>query len=179
MFYRPKLTILILALVGYYLFYTYFTGSIQYLPTPSYGIKSVKIVYVFFSSETYSGPGLEIVGNGFLIMVRIYPLLLGFLLSFLFGLNIAYLWQIYRAGMLRSCLLAGSGSGAAAIVASLVSAGYLCCSWTPSLLLLGGSLIASLGMLPSLIAAALLTLNAYILSRRIENAERVLQKIRL
>jgi len=146
----------------YFIFLSYFTGSLQVIETSPLGIKGIKILFVNFKSTSYSGPGFEVITEGLIIFLRLFPLLMGLILSYLLYLNLSLILKLRDKGLLRSCLLGSTSS----LLATLSSVSYLCCGLAPSIVLLGSSTLAYFGFLPSLIAISLLTLNLIILRRR-------------
>ncbi|GBC75288.1 hypothetical protein HRbin06_00605 [archaeon HR06] len=146
----------------YFIFFSYFTGSLQIFETPPLGIEGIKILFVNFKSTTYSGPGFEVITEGLIIFLRLFPLLMGLVLSYLLYLNLSLILKLKSKGLLRTCLLGSTSS----FLATISSVSYLCCGLAPSIILLGSSTLAYLGFLPSLIAISLLTLNLVILKRR-------------
>ncbi len=175
-FRRPSVAVMLASFFPYLLFYSFFTGAIKHTNYPNYFFKELRIVPVYYNSETYTGPGIQIfLGTGF-TEIRLIPFLLGVFISFLLGLNIAYLWKLYRSGGAKACLTGSAGGGFAAFIASIATFSYVCCGWAPSMLLMGVSAVASLTMaftvIPTAIASAVLVFNAYILSRRLDIIDR-------
>ena len=172
---RPKLFPLILSALSYLLFYSFFTGAVQLSVYESYYFNSFSILPVYYSSETYTGPGLQITYGSYFLEVRVVPFVVGMLIAVLLGVNVAYLWSLYRMGGLKTCLRDGAGGGFAAFIASIATYSYICCGWAPSMLLVGGSAVASFAagftVIPAAVAAVILLFNAYILSKRIKTLE--------
>jgi hypothetical protein len=111
---------------------------------------------------------LQLVGDGYLVNIRVYPLPLAAVLSGLVGINAGLLWTLYRRGLLRACLLGGTWGGVGVLLATVISFGYVCCGWPVSLAIFGVSLIASLSPYLTAIAIALLAANTYTLNRRLK-----------
>ena len=157
---------LVLSTIAYLTFYSLFTGAIQYLPAQRLELERNFILLTYVTSQTYTGPLLQIIGEGYLIDVRIISAIMGVVVSVLFGINISILWKLYRTGKIRTCLVGAGGGGTAALIASLACSSYLCCGWAPSLILLGVAAATTLTMVTTPIAIALLTINAIILTKR-------------
>ena len=172
MFTKPKIPPLILSTVPYLVFYSFFTGAVQLSVYENYLFRSLSIIPIYYRSETYTGPGLQVIYGTYFLEIRLLPFIAGVVISVLLGINVAYLWMLYRKGGLRTCLRGGAGGGLAAFIASIATYSYICCGWAPSLLLVGGSAVASFTMgftvIPTAIAGIILLFNAYILSKRIE-----------
>lgn len=161
------------AAAAYYLFYLFFTGAAQLFQLPPLGISSITVITSFVETQLYTGPLLQVVGEGFVLNLRVYPALLGMLVAGLVGYNAGLIYTLYRRGLLRACLLGSAWSGVSGLLASVISFGYVCCGWPASLALFGVGLISALS--PALTAAAvmLLTANAYILAKRLKIFEKL------
>ena len=175
-FTRPSIAPLVVSALPYLALHAISTGAIQVSTYSSYVFRSFKVIPVYYSSETYTGPGLQILYGSSFVVVRLIPFLIGIAIAVLFGLNVAYLWMLHKMGGLRTCLKGGTGGGVAAFIGSIATYSYVCCGWAPSMLLIGVSAVASFTsaftIIPTAIAAVGLVFNAYLLSRRIK----VLQK---
>ncbi|MDJ0269318.1 MAG: hypothetical protein NXY59_01990 [Aigarchaeota archaeon] len=163
---RLSIPVLAASSLGYLAFYIFFTGTAQYLTTPAYGIEGIHVKLMSIETQTYTGPILQLIGDGYLITVRLVPAAIGAVLAALVGVNVSILWYLYRARSLKACLLGGGAGGAGALIANLACFSYLCCGWAPSLIILGTAFTAAFGTAISAIAIALLTLNAIILAKR-------------
>jgi len=76
-----------LAATAYLAFYLLFTGAIQYTATTPIGIKGIHPIYTYVETTLYTGPLLQIVGDGYILNIRITPLPLAAVLSALVGVN--------------------------------------------------------------------------------------------
>ncbi len=152
---------------SYLIFYLFFTGAFQYLEIPRIGIQSTQFILTSVESALYTGPLIQVMGEGFLLNLRIYPALLGAVISALVGLNAGLIWTLYRRGLLRACLMGSAWGGVSGLLASIISFGYVCCGWPASLALFGLGLVTSLSPLLTGLAATLLLFNAFILNRRL------------
>jgi|GEM_PF-1035792 hypothetical protein len=159
--------------VAYFLFYLFFTGAAQLMQTPRIGITSIVFVYTFVETQLYTGPLLQVVGDGFVFNLRLYPMLLGVVVSALVGYNAGLLFTLYRRGMLRTCLLGTAWSGVGGLLASIISFGYLCCGWPVSLIFFGVAAVTALSPILTAAAVTLLAINAYILTKRIQTLEKL------
>jgi len=172
---RPNPLPLVLSALPYLLFYSLFTGAVQLSIYESYFFNSLNIIPIYYTSETYTGPGLQIVYGNYFLEVRAIPFTVGVFIAGLLGVNVAYLWTLYRMGGLKTCLRGGAGGGVAAFIASIATYSYICCGWAPSMLLVGGSAVAGFAagftVIPAAAATAILLFNAYILSKRIKALE--------
>jgi hypothetical protein len=167
MHFRLGWTIAIMVGVAYFLLFAYLSGGIQHFGLPGIGAVAPAAVFVYFESQSYTGPGLQLFYGGSMISVRILVVLLGVLLAVLVSLNVLMLLRLWRLGQLRSCLVRGSGAGLAVFLSSIASATYTCCGWAPTVAILGVSLASSLGLVPALASATLLAFNAAILHKRL------------
>ncbi len=163
--------------LAYFLLFAYLSGGIQHFELPSIGAVAPAAVFVYYESQSYTGPGLQLFYDGSMISVRILVVLLGVFLALLVSLNVFMLLRLWRLGQLRSCLVRGSGAGLAVFLSSIASATYTCCGWAPTVAILGVSLASSLGLVPALASAALLTLNAAILYRRLYSTRHAAQSL--
>jgi len=163
---------------GYLFLFLFMSGGIQVTEIPGVHFAAPKLVPVFFEAAAYTGPGLQVFTSDMIISVRYLVVLAGLLLTTLFSLNVKYILELLKLGLLRSCLVRGAGTGAAAFVSALASATYTCCGWAPSVALLGLSLSSALGLAPALMAAALLTLNAAILRGRLDSSRQGARRVR-
>jgi hypothetical protein len=157
-----------LTATAYLAFYLLFTGAIQHITTPTIGIRGPHIIYTYTETTLYAGPLIQIIGDGYLINIRLYPVALAAAISTLLGINAGLLWTLYRRGVLRACLLGGTWGGSGGLLASIISFGYACCGWPASLAIFGAGLIASLSPYLTAAAALLLAANAYNLNRRLK-----------
>ncbi|MEM0382491.1 MAG: hypothetical protein QW059_04425 [Nitrososphaerota archaeon] len=151
----------------YLLLFTYLSGGIQYFELPGIEITAPRAVFVYFESQSYSGPGLQLFYDSSMISVRVLVVLVGALIASLVFLNTHMLIELWRRGQLRSCLVRGAGTGMAMLLSSIASATYTCCGWAPTVALLGVSLASSLGLIPALVSIVFLSLNAAILHKRL------------
>ncbi|MEM4495615.1 MAG: hypothetical protein QXE96_07470 [Candidatus Caldarchaeum sp.] len=154
------------AAMAYFLFYLFFTGAAQYIEAPRIGIASTTVVVTFVETQLYTGPLIQVVGDGFVFNLRIYPAVLGVFISLLLGYNAGILYTLYRHGLLRTCLMGTAWSGLGGIFASAISFGYLCCGWPVSLAIFGVSSIIALSPYLTAAAITLLAVNAYVLTKR-------------
>jgi hypothetical protein len=157
-----------LTATAYLAFYLLFTGAIQHLTTPTIGLRGAHIIYTYVETTLYVGPIIQIIGDGYLINIRLYSVALAAAISILVGINAGLLWNLYRRRVLRACLLGGTWGGAGGLLASVISFGYACCGWPASLAIFGTGLIASLSPYLTTSAALLLAANAYNLNRRLK-----------
>jgi hypothetical protein len=97
-----------LAATAYLAFYLLFTGAIQYTATTPIGIKGIHPIYTYVETTLYTGPLLQIVGDGYILNIRITPLPLAAVLSALVGVNTGLIWTLYRKKLLKTCLLGGT-----------------------------------------------------------------------
>ncbi|GBC71773.1 hypothetical protein HRbin02_01561 [Candidatus Calditenuaceae archaeon HR02] len=173
MHYRLILAIAVTIGIAYFLLFAYLSGGIQYFELPSIGAVTPTAVFVYYESQSYTGPGLQLFYDESMISVRILVVLLGVSLALLVSLNVLMLFRLWILGQLKSCLVRGSGTGLAVLLSSIASATYTCCGWAPTVAILGVSLASSLGLAPALASAALLAFNAAILYRRLSFAQNV------
>lgn len=159
--------------VAYFLLFAYLSGGIQNFELPGVGAVAPTAVLVYYESQSYTGPGLQLFYDGSMMVVRLLVVLLGASLAFLVSLNVLMLFRLWVLGQLRSCLVRGSGTGLAVLLSSIASATYTCCGWAPTVAILGVSLASSLGLVPALASTVLLAFNAAILHRRISSAQPV------
>lgn len=152
---------------AYTLLFAYLSGGVQVFELPGFEVSIPTLALVYFESQAYTGPGLQLFWGGSMVSVRLLVLLLGLLISLLVSINIYFLLKLSSRGLLRACLMRGAGTGLAMLLSSIASATYLCCGWAPTVALLGISLASSLGLTPAVASAALLTLNALILHKRL------------
>jgi hypothetical protein len=80
-----------LAATAYLAFYLLFTGAIQYTATTPIGTKGIHPIYTYVETTLYTGPLLQIVGDGYILNIRITPLPLAAVLSALGGEHRAHL----------------------------------------------------------------------------------------
>jgi len=158
-----------LAAVAYLVFYLFFTGALQYTSTTPLGIEGIHLIYTYVETTLYTGPLIQVVGDGYILNIRLIPLPLAAILSTLVGVNTGLIWTLYRKKLLKACLLGGAWGGLGGLLASIISFGYVCCGWPASLAIFGVSLIASLSPYLTALAIALLTANAYTLNRRLKH----------
>ncbi|MDW8083942.1 MAG: hypothetical protein RMI49_01915 [Candidatus Caldarchaeum sp.] len=159
--------------IAYYLFYLFFTAAAQLFQTPRIGIESISVIFSFIETQLYTGPLLQVVGEGFVLNIRVYPALLGVLISLLVGYNAGILFTLSRKRLLRACLVGSAWSGVGGLLASVISFGYVCCGWPASLALFGVGLITALSPYLTAAAVALLALNAYVLRMRLRAFEKL------
>ncbi len=159
--------------IAYFLFYLFFTGAAQLIQTPRIGIASTAFVYTFVETQLYTGPLLQVVGDGFVFNLRIYSMLLGLVVSALVGYNAGLLLTLYRRGMLRTCMLGTAWSGVGGLLASVISFGYLCCGWPVSVVFFGVAAVSALSPFLTAAAITLLAINAYMLSKRFQALEKL------
>ncbi|MEM2238065.1 MAG: hypothetical protein QXR26_08225 [Candidatus Caldarchaeum sp.] len=164
----------ILITICYMVFYMFFTGAAQYIHTARLGIPETRLILTEVQTQLYTGPLIQVVGDGFIINLRVYPMLVGLLVSTLVSLNGTLVWILYRKKLLRTCLLGGAWGGLAGFAASIVSFGYVCCGWPASLALFGLGLVATLSPYLTTAAIILLAANSYTLYRRLT----ILQKLK-
>jgi hypothetical protein len=153
--------------LAYMVFYLFFTGALQYLTIPSIGIPLTRIILTTVETPLYTGPLIQVVGDGFLLNIRIYPALIGVVISLLVGLNAGLIWTLYRRRLLKACLMGGAWGGISGLLASIISFGYVCCGWPASLALFGIGLITSLSPILTMAATAILVVNAILLNKRL------------
>ncbi|MDW8043805.1 MAG: hypothetical protein RMJ30_06175 [Nitrososphaerota archaeon] len=155
---------------AYFVAFSSLSGAASVWTTPRIGISGIVVTPAFIESQAYTGPALQLIGDGFVVTLKVYAVLLGALLSFLLALNAFYLLTLYAQGRLRTCLVVGGGSAIGAFIGTLASTFYLCCGWAPSLILalMGIGVASTLGMIPGYIGAALLAFNAYVLRLRVK-----------
>ncbi|MCX8201099.1 MAG: hypothetical protein N3H84_03235 [Candidatus Caldarchaeum sp.] len=158
---------------AYYLFYLFFTGAVQLFQTPRLGIQNISIIFSTVETQLYTGPLIQIVGDGFVLNMRIYPVLLGVLISLLVGYNAGILFTLWRKRLLRVCLVGSAWSGVGGLLASVVSFGYVCCGWPASIALFGVGLVTAFSPYLTAAAVALLALNGYVLRRRLQTLEKL------
>ncbi|MEM4183818.1 MAG: hypothetical protein QXG52_08335 [Candidatus Caldarchaeum sp.] len=161
------------ALIPYYVFYLMFTGAAQYIAAPRIGIQQTVFVLTHVESQLYTGPMLQIIGDGFVVNLRIFPALIGLVISTLVGYNAGLLLLLYMKGLLRACLIGTAWSGVGGLLASIISFGYLCCGWPLSLAFFGIGLMALLSPYLTAVAFLLLAINAYILTKRFHAFEKL------
>ncbi len=152
--------------IMYLIAYSLFTGAVQYIPAQHLGLDNAYLVFTNVETQTYSGPLIQLIGDGYMLDFRVFSLIIGAVISVLVGINIAILWRLYRAGKLRACLVGGAGGGSGALIANLACSAYLCCGWAPSLIVLGTALTTSISIITTPISIALLAFNAVILTKR-------------
>ncbi len=157
-----------LAATAYLAFYLLFTGAVQYTATTPIGIKGVHPIYTYVETTLYTGPLIQVVGDGYILNIRLIPLPLAAVLSALVGVNTGLIWTLYRKKLLKACLLGGAWGGLGGLLSSIISFGYVCCGWPASLAIFGVSLIASLSPYLTALAITLLAANAYTLNRRLK-----------
>ncbi|MEM4288104.1 MAG: hypothetical protein QXV97_04785 [Candidatus Caldarchaeum sp.] len=157
----------VLITISYMIFYMFFTGAAQYIQTARLGIPETRLILTEVQTQLYSGPLIQVVGDGFILNIRVYPLLIGLAVSSIVGLNGTLLWLIYRRRLMRACLLGGAWGGVGGVIASIASFGYVCCGWPASLALFGLSIVASLSPYLTTAAIILLAANGYTLHRRL------------
>ncbi|MEM0445033.1 MAG: hypothetical protein QXO86_06105 [Nitrososphaerota archaeon] len=163
-----KDTLLALAIgIAYMAVFSYLSGATQYFLLPNIRVEGFKAVYVYFESQNYNGPGIQLFWNESMVMVRLYVVFLGALISALVVLNVDMLLKLVRRGMVRACLLRSTGTGLAMLLSSIATATYACCGWAPTVAILGISLSSILGLAPAIASAALLSANAFILHKRL------------
>jgi len=160
------------ATTAYLLFYVFFTGAVQVLQTPSLGIRNTSIIITQVTTQLYTGPLIQIIGEGYLINIRLLSVMLGMAIAGLVGYNAMIIWVLFRNGWLKTCLIGGTGGGVAGLLASIISFGYICCGWPASLTIFGIGLISFISPYLTAAAATLLTANAFILRTRLKTIER-------
>ncbi|MEM4298412.1 MAG: hypothetical protein QW815_08600 [Nitrososphaerota archaeon] len=171
--YRLNWAIAVLIGLAYFMLFAYLSGGIQYFELAGVDTAAPSVVFVYYESQSYTGPGLQLFYGGSMISVRILVVLLGGLLAFLVSLNMLMLFRLWILGHLKSCLVRGSGTGLAVLLSSIASATYTCCGWAPTVAILGVSLASSLGLVPALVSAVLLAFNAVILRKRLSSTQLV------
>ncbi len=169
---REKISAAVLFMITYLFFYLFFTGTVQYIQTPRLGIVGLSLIFTEVKSQLYSGPLVQVIGDGFILNVRMYPFLLGLLVASLVGFNGAVIWALYRLKALRLCLLGGVWGGLGGWVANIVCFGYVCCGWPASLAMFGIGVIASLSPYLTILAIILLTANGYVVYRKLTHFEK-------
>ncbi|MEM2973377.1 MAG: hypothetical protein QXS50_04425, partial [Candidatus Caldarchaeum sp.] len=107
------------------------------------------------------------------VNIRVYPALLGVVVSSLVGYNTGLLYTLLRKRLLRTCLLGTAWSGVGGLLASVISFGYVCCGWPASLALFGVGLITALSPYLTAAAITLLAANAYVLAKRLHALEKL------
>ncbi len=151
----------------YLALFSYLSGAVQYFPGQGFIVEGVRMVWVYYESASYSGPGLQVFWDSSMLAVRLLVLLLGLFISSLVYVNLALFFRLWNRGLLYSCLVSGAGTGLFTALSALASATYICCGWAPTAAILGVTLASGLGLLPAIISAVLLSLNAYVLWRRL------------
>lgn len=159
--------------IAYYLFYLFFVGAAQLFQTPRVGIQSVAVIFSFIETQLYTGPLLQLVGEGFVLNIRIYPAILGVVISALVGYNAGILLTLQRKGLLRACLIGSAWSGVGGLLASVISFGYVCCGWPASLALFGIGLVTALSPYLTAAAITMLAFNGYVLNKRLRAFEKL------
>ncbi|HIQ29517.1 MAG TPA: hypothetical protein EYH45_03030 [Candidatus Caldiarchaeum subterraneum] len=155
-----------LSSIVYLVVYSIFTGAIQYIPAQHLGLNRIYVIFTSVETQTYTGPMMQIIGEGFILAFRIISIAVGAAIALLVGFNIGIMWRMYRLGKLKTCLVGGAGGGSGALIANLACSAYLCCGWAPSLLVLGTALSASLTTITTPISISLLTVNAILLTKK-------------
>jgi hypothetical protein len=101
-----------------------------------------------------------------MLAVRLFVLLLSVSITLLVYVNLFLLFRLWNRGLLYTCLVQDAGTGFMTAISAFASATYICCGWAPTVAVLGITLALGLGLIPALISAGLLSLNAYLLYRR-------------
>ncbi|MEM4294482.1 MAG: hypothetical protein QXX19_00190 [Candidatus Caldarchaeum sp.] len=161
------------AAIAYYIFYLFFTGAVQVNSLPPLGISSVAVMMTFVETQLYTGPLVQVVAEGVVVNIRVYPALLGVVVSSLVGYNAGLVYVLFRRRLLRTCLLGTAWSGVSGLLASVISFGYVCCGWPASLALFGVGLITALSSYLTGAAITLLAVNAYVLAKRLQTLEKL------
>jgi hypothetical protein len=150
----------------YLALFSYLSGAIQYSANQGFTVQGLRIVWVFYESASYSGPGLQLFWDSSLLAVRLLVLVLGVFIAMLVYVNLVLLYRLWSRGLLYSCLVRGAGAGLVTAISALASATYICCGWAPTVAILEITLASGLGLIPALVSAGLLALNAYLLYKR-------------
>lgn len=142
----------------------------QLFNLPGVKVEGFKAIFVYFESQSYNGPGVQLFWGENMLSVRLFVVLLGVIIAALVAVNVGLLIRLASRGLIRACLIRSTGTGLAMLLSSIASATYLCCGWAPTVALLGISVASSLGLIPAIASAILLTLNAFILRKRLASA---------
>ena len=116
--------------------FSYLSGAVQYFTNSGFAVQGLRVVWVFYESASYSGPGLQFFWDSSMFAVRLFVLLLGVSIASLVYVNLFLLFRLWSRGLLYSCLIRGAGTGLMTAISALASATYICCGWAPTVAVL-------------------------------------------